>query len=78
MNNKDKFLLDSIDLKHKEWFRPGMGTENVDPFLQSLIGLTRPQRILEIGVGYTTPFLIEGINKNNKSWVREINQIKNM
>ena len=76
MNNKDKILLDSIDLKHKKWFRPGMGTENVGPFLQSLIGLTRPQRILEIGVGYTTPFLIEGINKNNKFWVEEINANK--
>ena len=44
MNSKDKVLLDSIDLKHQESFRPGMGTENVAPFLQSLIGLTRPQK----------------------------------
>ena len=50
-----------------------MGTKNAGHFLQSLIGLTRPQRILEIGVDYTTPFLIEGINKNNKFWVEEIN-----
>ena len=57
MNSKDKILLDSIDLKHKESFRPGMGTENVAPFLQSLIGLTRPQKIIEIGSGCTTPFI---------------------
>ena len=53
-----------------------MGTENVGSFLQSLIGLTRPQRTLEIGVDYTTPFLIEGINKNNEFWVEEINANK--
>jgi hypothetical protein len=69
-------ILDNIDIEHKEWFRPGMGTENVGPFLQSLIGLTRPKRVLEIGVGYTTPFLIEGIIKNSKFWVEEINANK--
>lgn len=36
---------------------PGMGTENVGPFLASLIQLVRPERVLEVGMGYTTPFL---------------------
>ena len=51
--------------KFNDWYRPGFGTENVAPFLQSLINLTRPTRILEVGIGYTTPFLIEGLQKNN-------------
>jgi predicted O-methyltransferase YrrM len=36
---------------------PGMGTEEVAPFLAALIRMTRPRRVLEIGMGYTTPFL---------------------
>ncbi|WP_406395226.1 class I SAM-dependent methyltransferase [Streptomyces sp. NBC_00882] len=40
---------------------PGMGTENVGPFLASLIQLTRPERVLEVGMGYTTPFLAESL-----------------
>ncbi|MFI8288386.1 class I SAM-dependent methyltransferase [Streptomyces sp. NPDC085614] len=36
---------------------PGMGTEAVAPFLANLIRLTRPRRVLEVGTGYTTPFL---------------------
>ena len=36
---------------------PGMGTENVGPFLASLIQMIRPERVLEVGMGYTTPFL---------------------
>jgi len=38
-----------------------MGTENVDPFLQSLMELSRPERALEVGIGYKSPFLIKGI-----------------
>lgn len=36
---------------------PGMGTEAVAPLLALLINLVRPQRVLEVGMGYTTPFL---------------------
>ncbi|MEU9662913.1 hypothetical protein [Streptomyces chartreusis] len=36
---------------------PGMGTEVVAPLLASLVQFHRPQRVLEIGMGYTTPFL---------------------
>ncbi|MFJ3901476.1 hypothetical protein [Streptomyces sp. NPDC090025] len=36
---------------------PGMGTEAVAPFLAGLIRMTRPRRVLEVGMGYTTPFL---------------------
>jgi hypothetical protein len=53
-------------LEHKDYYRNGMGTENVGPLLRSLIQMTRPMRILEIGAGYTTPFILEAIEKNKE------------
>jgi len=40
---------------------PGMGTEVVAPLLSQLIHLVRPKRVLEIGMGYTTPFLARAL-----------------
>src|SRR5258708_29293140 len=34
-----------------------MGTEAVAPLLAALVQLVRPSRVLEVGMGYTTPFL---------------------
>ena len=59
-------------MEYGEYFRDGMGTESVAPFLRSLIHMVRPQRILEIGAGYTTPFLINGL-ENNKKLIAEAN-----
>ena len=53
-------------LEYPEHFRPGMGTELVAPFLRSMVQLLRPSRILEIGAGYTTPFLLEGLVNNEQ------------
>lgn len=36
---------------------PGMGTEALAPLLADLIRFLRPRRVLEVGMGYTTPFL---------------------
>lgn len=36
---------------------PAMGTEAVAPLLHGLLKLVRPRRVLEVGMGYTTPFL---------------------
>ena len=66
--------MTSIDTKtervhqfeYPEHFRPGMGTENVGPFLRSLIHMVRPNRVLEIGAGYTTPFIHEALINNEK------------
>ncbi|MFG1889127.1 hypothetical protein ACGFIR_14820 [Micromonospora sp. NPDC049051] len=38
-------------------FVPSMGTEVVAPLLSTLVQLLRPRHVLEIGMGYTTPFL---------------------
>ncbi|MFG2914323.1 hypothetical protein ACGF0D_15705 [Kitasatospora sp. NPDC048298] len=40
---------------------PGMGTEVVAPLLSHLIHLARPRRVLEVGMGYTTPFLAKAL-----------------
>jgi len=41
-----------------------MGTELVAPFLYSLVRMLRPTRLLEIGCGYTTPWLIKALEDN--------------
>ena len=51
-------------LEYPELYRPGMGTENVAPFLRSLVQMLRPNRLLEVGAGYTTPFLLEALINN--------------
>ncbi len=40
---------------------PGMGTEVVAPLLSYLIHMVRPTRVLEVGMGYTTPFLARAL-----------------
>lgn len=53
-------------IEYPEFFREGMGTENVGPLLRSFVQMLRPYRILEIGAGYTTPFLLEGLVNNER------------
>jgi predicted O-methyltransferase YrrM len=45
---------------------PGMGTEVVAPLLAQLVRLNRPRRVLEIGMGYTTPFLAAALAQNER------------
>lgn len=40
---------------------PGMGTDVVAPLLSQLIHMVRPTRVLEVGMGYTTPFLAKAL-----------------
>lgn len=51
-------------LAFPEFFRPGMGTELVAPFLYSLVRMVRPERVLEIGAGYTTVWLASALEDN--------------
>ena len=53
-------------MEHEKHFRRGMGTENVGPLLRTLVQMVRPQRILEVGAGYTTPFLLDGLKANEE------------
>ena len=64
----DKFMFQSnlkSEMRFKEYYRNGFGTENVGPFLASLIRMIRPQKVLEIGIGYTTPFMLEALEQND-------------
>jgi predicted O-methyltransferase YrrM len=45
-------------------YMPGMGTESIAPLLYTLIRAVRPQRVLEIGLGYTTPFILQALSEN--------------
>ena len=40
-------------LEYSNLYRRGMGTENVGGFLRSMAHMLRPNRVLEIGAGYT-------------------------
>jgi hypothetical protein len=42
---------------------PAMGTDAVAPLLHALLKLVRPQRVLEVGMGYTTPFLASALSE---------------
>lgn len=43
---------------------PGYGTEEVGPLLYSLVRMTRPRNVLEVGLGYTSLFLAQGLADN--------------
>ena len=58
--------LSPSPLEYEEFYREGMGTENVGSFLRALAQMVRPNRILEIGAGYTTPFLLEALINNER------------
>tara|TARA_B100000214_G_scaffold308793_1_gene240229 strand:+ start:69 stop:1355 length:1287 start_codon:yes stop_codon:yes gene_type:complete len=53
-------------LEYPAFYREGMGTENTGSFLRAMALMLRPNRILEIGAGYTTPFLLEAIVNNQR------------
>ncbi len=53
-------------IEYPEFYRVGMGTENVGGFLRAMAQMLRPKKILEIGAGYTTPFLLEALINNER------------
>ena len=71
LNNKNNYssnlkFSSPNPLEYEEFYRKGMGTENVGSFLRSLVQMVRPNTILEIGAGYTSPFLLEGLINNER------------
>jgi len=56
-------------LPFSESYQAGMGTELVAPFLYSLVRMLRPTRLLEIGCGYTTPWLIKALADNENTHI---------
>ncbi len=52
-------------------YRPEMGTERMGPLLHALIRSTRARSVLEVGMGYTTPFLAHALEANRRDVVRD-------
>jgi hypothetical protein len=52
------------------------GTELMAPLLYSLIRTTRPSSVLEVGMGYTTPFILKALEDNKEDFLREIERLK--
>jgi predicted O-methyltransferase YrrM len=52
-----------------------MGTEVVAPLLGQLISFLRPQRVLEIGMGYTTPFLAAALEQVRRQVEQESREL---
>lgn len=52
-------------------FVPGMGTEQVAPLLYHLIRMLRPRSVMEIGLGYTTPFILRALADNVQAVTQE-------
>ncbi|MCQ4083511.1 class I SAM-dependent methyltransferase [Streptomyces sp. RB6PN25] len=50
---------------------PEMGTDATANLLYWLIRTTRPQRVLEVGMGYTTPFLAQALADNLAAYESE-------
>ena len=66
LNSTNLQFSSPCPLEYEEFYREGMGTENVGSFLRALAQMVRPNRILEIGAGYTTPFLLEALINNER------------
>ena len=48
----------------KKLCSPTMGTENLAPYLYDLIRFIRPRKILELGGGYTSIFILKALSDN--------------
>jgi len=68
----DQRFLDAV----KPLLAVGMGTENMAWLLYSLIRLTRPRFVLEVGLGYTTPFLLKALADNTQEWREDLGTLR--
>lgn len=56
-------------LPFPQFFQPGMGTELVGPFLYSIIRMVRPTRLMEVGIGYTSVWLLRALDDNKNVFI---------
>lgn len=69
--------LDASFFNNVETLRaPRAGTELMGPLLYSLIRTTRPQNVLEVGMGYTTPFILQALQDNMKEYEDEKEELQ--
>ncbi|KAL3802350.1 hypothetical protein HJC23_007175 [Cyclotella cryptica] len=67
----------SLFLHHVEsLYNPHMGVENFGPFLYSFIRFTKRRRIVEVGAGYTTLWILQAL-KDNELELQRIRDLDN-
>ena len=52
-------------------YSPGYGTEHMSKIIHAVVRFIRPMVVLEIGVGYTTPFILRALGENEADVQRE-------
>ncbi len=52
-------------------FDPGMGTENAATLLYAIAAMRRPSRVLAVGLGYSTLFLLQALADNHAAARRD-------
>src|SRR5262245_19636416 len=57
----DRDFFAAVEALDQNW---SMGVELVSPFLYSLIRMTRPRKVLEIGAGYSSVFILQALEHN--------------
>jgi predicted O-methyltransferase YrrM len=64
-------VLDANFLSHVEsLYNPHMGVENLGPFLYSFVRFTKVRRLVEIGAGYTTVWILQALRDNDEEMLR--------
>lgn len=55
---------------------PDLGTEHAAWLLYTIVRMTRPTRILEVGMGYTTPFLLRALADNVDEFAEDLHRLE--
>lgn len=55
--------------------RPEMGTEVMGPLLYQLVRFSRPRTVLEVGMGFTSPFLAQALADNHSDNLAELQSL---
>jgi predicted O-methyltransferase YrrM len=64
-------IVDKAFLHHVEsLYNPHMGVENLGPLLYSLIRFTKVRKIVEIGAGYTSLWILQALRENDDEFER--------
>ena len=71
------FLDNTFYQSIKKLKAPRAGTELMGPLLHSFIRTVRPANVLEVGMGYTTPFILKALTDNRNDFLLELEQLQN-
>jgi hypothetical protein len=70
-SSRSSFVLDAKFASHlSSLYNPHMGVENMGPFLYSFLRLTKKRQVVEIGAGYTSPWLLQALKDNDDEMER--------